>query len=224
MPRIAVLGGTGPEGLGLALRFARAGEAVIVGSRHRERAAAAAERVRARVGVRSPEISGDDNRTAAQAADVVALTVPFDGVEPLLAQIAPGLPGKIVLDVVNPLHVKRGVFALVPVAAGSAGELIQELAPQARVVSGFKNLSAKELWDIEHPLHGDVLLCSEHPEATRYFVELIDRIPQLRPVDAGALANARRLESITALLLNLNRRYHAITSIQILGLPPPGRA
>lgn len=220
MARIAILGGTGPEGIGLALRFLLAGEDIIIGSRQSERAEHAADTLRERVATVAPErrISGRDNHTAAREGDIVALTLPFDGVEPLLTEIAPDVSGKVVLDVVNPLRLHRGVFTLMPVPAGSAGELIQKLLPDARVVSGFKNLSAKDLRAIEYPLHGDVLLCSDVPNATRYFSELIGRIPQLRAIDAGALANSRRLESITALLLNLNRLYHSITSIEILGL------
>jgi len=203
----------------LALRFAQAGEDIIIGSRQSERAAHAAETLRARL-TSGParRVDGFENGVAAREADIVALAPPFEGLEALLHQIAPSLAGKIVLDVVNPLHLGGGIFTLIPVPAGSAAELTQKLVPQAQVVSGFKNLSAKELWELEGPLHGDVLLCSDAPQATRYFVELIRRIPDLRPVDAGRLANARRLESITALLLNLNRRYHAITSVQILGL------
>ena len=220
MARIAFLGGTGPEGLGLALRFALAGEHVIIGSRQPDRAEHAAESLRQHLGAVASayEIHGEENYASVRNADIVVVTVPFEAVEPVLAELAPALAGKVSLDVVNPLRLNRGVFTLVPVPAGSAGELIQKLIPQSPVVSGFKNLSAKELMDIEHPIHGDVLLCSDKPNATDYFMDLIGRIPQLRAIDAGALANSRRLESITALLLNLNRRYRAITSIEILGL------
>ena len=220
MARIAILGGTGPEGLGLALRFLLAGEEIIVGSRRPERAAQAADTLRACVATVAPQrhISGCDNYTAAREGDIVVLTLPFAGVEPLLTEIAPEVSGKIVLEVVNPLRLHHGVFTLMPVPAGSAGELVQELLPDAQVVSGFKNLSAKELYAIEEPLHGDVLLCSNIQGATRYLAALVDRIPQLRAIDAGALTNSRRLESVTALLLNLNRRYRSITSIKILGL------
>lgn len=220
MARIAILGGTGPEGLGLALRFFLAGEEIIIGSRQSERAVHAADTLRGRVAAVAPQrhISGCDNYSAAREGDIVALSLPFGGLEPLLTEIAPEVSGKIVLDVTNPLRLHRGVFTLLPVSAGSAGEFVQKLLPDAQVVSGFKNLSAKELCAIEEPLHGDVLLCSDIQGATRYFAALVDRIPQLRAIDAGALTNSRRLESITALLLNLNRRYRSITSIRILGL------
>jgi 8-hydroxy-5-deazaflavin:NADPH oxidoreductase len=220
MARTAFLGGTGPEGLGLAVRFALAGEEVIIGSRQTERAEQAAERLRLHLGRRVPaaRVCGVDNAAAARAAEVIVVALPFTGVEPLLTAVAPALSGKIVLDVVNPLQRTRGVFRMQPVADGSAGELIQRLLPRSPVVSCFKNLSAEELWDTEQTLHGDVLLCGDHPEASRYCIDLVRRMPALRAVDAGGLGNAAALESITALLLNLNRRYRAITSVEILGL------
>ena len=220
MARIAFLGGTGSEGLGLALRFALAGEDVIIGSRQAERAERGAETLRTRLhsAGTAAAVSGRDNAAAVAAAEIVALTLPFQGVEPLLGEMAPALSGKIILDVVNRVVLRDGLFRIIPVPAGSAGELIQALVPRAQVVSGFKNLSAKELLGVNHPLQGDVLLCSDAPAATKYFVSLIRRIPTLRAVDAGALANAQHLESITVLLLNLNRRYRAITSVQVLGI------
>jgi NADPH-dependent F420 reductase len=111
------------------------------------------------------------------------------------------------------------VFHLVPVPAGSAGERIQQLLPESKVVACFKNSSAKELMDLSSTLHGDILLCGNFPEANVWVAELVRRLPELRPVDAGVLANAHHLESITSLLMNLNRRYKALTSVQILGLP-----
>ncbi len=220
MARVAFLGGTGPEGLGLAVRFALAGDHIIIASRHAERAQRAADTLRAHLGTAAPglDLVGHENHDAVRGADIVVIALPFDAVEALLGELAPALKGKLILDVVNPLRNAKGVFTLVPVPAGSAGELIQQTVPDVPVVSGFKNLSAKELWDTEHPLHGDVLLCSDWPGATQLFIDRIARMPHLRAINAGALANSRRLESITALLLNLNRRYHASTSVQISGL------
>ncbi len=220
MAQIAFLGGTGPEGLGLAARFALAGERVIIGSREPERAVRAADTLRQRLAAagRGTHISGTGNRSAAAAADHVVLTLPFAAVTAVLPELAPALAGKIVLDVVNPLMLQSHLFNLAPLPAASAAELIQRLLPQSLVVSGFKHLSARALCHIAQPLNGDVLLCSETPAATRYFLDLVDRIPHLRGIDAGGLANARPLEAMTALLLNLNRRYQATTSVQVLGL------
>jgi 8-hydroxy-5-deazaflavin:NADPH oxidoreductase len=221
MGRIAFIGGTGHEGMGLALRCALAGEDVVIGSRQRARAEAAAykERERLLAGWPDARIEGCENARAIDGADIVALCVPFSGLVATLEELAPKVSGKILLDVVNPLTVKHGVFKLEPVAAGSVGELTQQLVPDAHVVSAFKNLSAEELLRLNHPLAGDVVLCGEHEPSKLQVIDLIRRIPHLRAVDAGSLVNSRRLESITALLLNLNRRYRAITSIQILGMP-----
>lgn len=221
MGRIAILGGTGPEGLGLAMRLSLAGEELVIGSRQAERAARAAaegsERLRS---VGSTRVIGAaENGEAAAAAELVVLAFPHAGVKQLLPDIAPSLAGKVVLDVVNPLVVEKRVFRIAPLGAGSAGEEIQTLLPESQVVSGFKNESAEELCAIERPLRGDVVVCGDHPAATARVLELIGRIPGVRGVDAGALVNARALEAITALLLNLNRRHRAVTAIEILGLP-----
>ncbi|MBI4514269.1 MAG: NADPH-dependent F420 reductase [Deltaproteobacteria bacterium] len=220
MGRIAFIGGTGPEGMGLALRCALAGESVIIGSRQQARAEAAAEKERYRLHLLRPgaHIEGCENAAAADRAEIVAMCVPFAGLEHTLHELRPQLAGKIILDVVNPLQVRHGVFKLEPVPAGSVGELTQQMVPQAHVVSAFKNLSAEELLHLHHPLAGDVILCGDHDQSKQQIVDLVHRMPNLRPIDAGSLVNSRRLESITALLLNLNRRYHAITSIQIIGL------
>ena len=220
MARIAFVGGTGPEGLGLALRFALAGEEVVLGSRDPGRAEQAAQELRRRAAPYRPDasIDGTSNGTAVSGADLVALTLPFAAVESQLRDLGPALQGKTILDVVNPLTRQEGLFRLLPIATGSAAEHIQQLVPGVPVVSGFKNLSAKQLLAIEQPLRGDVLLCSDVAAATSFFSELIRRIPHLRPVDAGTLGNARHLESVSALLLNLNTRYRAVTSIEILGL------
>ena len=225
MAQIAFLGGTGPEGLGLAARFALAGEHVIIGSRARDRAVRAADMLRRQLaGARGKvHVSGTGNEIAAAAAEQVALTLPFAAVTKMLRELAPALAGKIVLDVVNPLILRSGVFVRAPLPADSAAEMIQRLLPRSQVVSGFKHLSARDLCHTAQPLQGDVLLCSETPRATRQLLDVIGRIPRLRGIDAGALANARHLESMTALLLNLNRGYHVTTSIQILGLEPRRR-
>jgi len=220
MGRIAILGGTGPEGLGLGLRLALSGEEVVVGSRQAQRATDAAERARARLvaaGCRTP-FSGAENRAAVQGADVVVIATPFAGVAELLPPLAPDLADRLVLDVVNPLIRVNKQFTIEHVPDGSAAETIQRLLPRSQVVSAFKNESAEELNAIEHPVDGDVVVCSDHPDARARVLALVERIPRYRPVDAGPLVNARSLEAITALLLNINRRHRVVTSIRILGL------
>jgi len=220
MGRIAILGGTGPEGMGLGLRFAQCGETVVIGSRQAERAvecaARATEQLRA-IGVEA-QVTGAENQAAVVDADLVALTFPFGGVADLLPSLAGALAGKVVLDVINPMVRINKVFSIERLPEGSAAELVQQLLPHSFVVSAFKNESAEALNAIAHPVEGDVVVCGDHAEARAQVAALVRRIPHYRPVDAGALINARALEHLTALLLNINKRHRAVTSIQILGL------
>lgn len=218
MGALAFIGGTGPEGLGLALRLAAAGEPVLIGSRAADRAAAAAESIRATLP--RAEVQGYSNMDALARTDRIVLTFPFEGLADFLASAKHALEGKLVIDVIVPLAFRGGFLELVPIdGARSAGELIQQAAPTARVVSAFKNLSAEKLRDLSSPLEGDVVLCGNDAGARAEVAALVGLIPGLRAVDAGGIRNARYLEAITALLLNLNRKYKARTSIAILGLP-----
>lgn len=226
MGRIAILGGTGPEGRGLGLRFALCGEEVVIGSRQAPRAVEVARRSSEQLqaaGCSTP-VTGAENQAAVRGADLVVIATPFAGVSELLPQLAPALAGMVVLDVVNPLMRVNQQFTIERVPEGSAAEAIQKLLPQSQVVSAFKNESAEELNGIPDPVAGDVVVCSDHAAARARVMALVERIPRYRAVDAGPLLNARSLEALTALLLNLNRRHHAVTSIQILGLKDGRRA
>ena len=217
---IAFIGGTGRQGLGLALRFAAAGAPVVIGSRVAERAAAAAETVR--TAVPGASVCGYENAEAVARSKRLVLTFPFAGLASFLAAGRAALAGKLVIDVIVPLAVRNGFFELAPVdGAASAGELIQQTVPAARVVSAFKNHSAETLQDLAVPLEGDVVLCGNDAGARAEVAALVGLLPGLRAVDAGGIANARYLEAITALLLNLNRRHKARASIAILRLPKP---
>jgi NADPH-dependent F420 reductase len=219
---LALLGGTGSLGFGLALRLAAAGEPVLIGSRARERALAAADRIRA--AVPDAAVEGLDNRDALERTERVALTIPFDGLEEFLDATRERLADKLVIDVIVPVTYGEHFFQLAPVpGAASVGELIQRRVPTARVVSAFKNLPAEALRDLAHRPEGDVLVCGDDRAARAAVARYVGLIPGLRAVDAGWLANARYLEAITALLLNLNRQYRARASIAVLGLPDRGR-
>jgi NADPH-dependent F420 reductase len=220
METIALLGGTGPEGQGLALRFALAGHPVRIGSRDPQRAEQAATTLnhRLRAAGSSAAISGGLNRSAAEGADIICPVVPHRALPALLAELGAALDGRVLLDVTVPISRGADGFGLDSLPSGSTGEWIQQLAPRASVVSGFKNLSANELLAIDHPLDGDVLLCGDDAAARDRCLALANRLPNLRGIDAGPLRNSRFLEAITALLLNLNRRHRATTSIRILGL------
>ncbi|MGD9764765.1 MAG: NADPH-dependent F420 reductase [Candidatus Binatia bacterium] len=220
MGRLAIVGGTGPEGIGLGYRFAMAGEEVVIGSRKAERGEETAREMReklAGIGCKTP-VSGTDNATAVDGAELVVLAFPYSGVAELLPALAPKLAGKTILDVVNPLTRVNKIFTSELVPEGSAAEAIQRALPDSPVVAAFKNESAEELVEIHHPVEGDVIVCGDHAGAKATIIDLIKRIPNYRAVDAGALLNARVLEGITAMLLNINRRYKAVTSIRILGL------
>ena len=215
---LAIVGGTGAQGFGLALRLANAGERIILGSRSAERATAAL----AKLQLLLPEAAATaaENREAAHEADRILLAVPFDGLAELLDEAAPWLAGKIVIDVIVPLVFRGGAAELQPLEeARSVGELVQRRIPGARVVSAFKNVPADLLQDLSQPVIGDVVLCGEDATARAEVAALVEKIPGPQPVDAGGLVNAHALEAITALLVNLNRRHRARTSITITGLP-----
>jgi 8-hydroxy-5-deazaflavin:NADPH oxidoreductase len=218
MEAIAILGGTGPEGLGLAYRFARVGVPIVIGSRDAERARAAAERVAAAVA--GARVRGLENAAALAAAARIVVAFPHEGVEPFLVTHAEALADKILIDVMVPLRFARGVCVSVPLAQdASLAEMIQRLAPRARVVSAFKNLSAAHLQRLEEPLAGDVLVCGDDAAAKRDVLALAGSVPKLRGVDAGPLTSARALEQLTVMLLNVNKLYGALTSVHIVGLP-----
>jgi 8-hydroxy-5-deazaflavin:NADPH oxidoreductase len=213
---IAIMGGTGPEGKGLALRLAAAGEIVMIGSRYRERALAAAEEVRRRI----PDawIRGAINRRAAREADIIIITVPFAGHVRVLQLLSRYAAGKMVIDTVVPLAFGKGRIDVIPVEEGSAAEQAQRMLPDSHVVAAFLNLSASELAAIGHPLDADVVVCADNAAARNATMAMINRIPGLRAINGDGLANAHHLEETTALLLGLNRTYRKQTSIRITGI------
>ena len=217
MSRLAFVGGTGPQGLGLAMRFAQAGETVLIGSRSASRADATARRIRAAVPGAVAE--GVENLDAIARSERIVLTLPAAALPTFLETARTPLAGKLVIDVAVPVVLRDGFFELAPVpGAPSAGELVQKAVPSARVVSAFKNVSAERLQDLNAALEGDVVLCGDDATARAEVAALVAKLPGLRAVDAGRLANARYLEAITALLLNVNRKFRARTSIAIVGL------
>lgn len=214
---LAILGGTGPEGRGLAVRLAMAGEDTIIGSRDATRGAAAAEELIA--SAHGTDIAGSDNAGAAAQADIVFLAFPYEGQRALLEQLTGSLAGKTVVSVISPMAFERGKGAKsIEVAAGSAAEEAQEILPNSMVVAAFQNVSAEVLQDPEQSLEGDVVVCSDHPEAKRTVIGLADRIANLRGVDGGSLANSKYVEQITPMLVNINRIYKSHAAIKIVGL------
>lgn len=219
---IAIIGGTGPAGMGLGLRWVRAGETVILGSRERVRAEQAAAAIKARVGA-DARITGLENGAACAAADILVLTVPFEGQAALIKRLKPAMtPGSILIDTTVPLAASIGGRAsrTVGVWQGSAAEQAAELvAKDVSVVAAFHNVSA-ELMGGDNPLECDVIVCSDDADAGQLTRELAAKIPGVRPIDGGKLENARIVEQITALLIGLNMRHKGHTGIRITGLPP----
>ena len=214
---LAFLGGTGPEGRGLALRLAAAGEHAIIGSRDAGRAATAAEELLQLAP--GANISGADNAQAAAEAGVVFLAFPSEGQRATLEQLKDALAGKVVVDVIAPMSFQRGRGAsAVEVDAGSAAEEAQELLPDSLVVSAFQNISAEELQQPDTVMDGDVIVCSGHDEAKSLVMDLVSKIPSLRPVDGGGLANSKYVEQITPMLVNINRIYKIHAGIKIVGI------
>ncbi|MFJ8008457.1 NADPH-dependent F420 reductase [Streptomyces fagopyri] len=216
---IAVVGGTGPQGKGLALHFARAGHKVVIGSRSAGRAEEAAAEIRARAGS-AVDVLGLDNRGSVEAADAVLIVVPWDGHEELVAALAPVLAGKLVISCVNPLGFdKRGAYGL-DVEDGSAAEQTQRLVPDAVVVGAFHHLSAVSLWEAEGPLgHEDVLVVGDDRDAKEKVAVLAATITGRPGIDGGVLRLARQLEPLTAVLININRRYKTRSGVSVSGIP-----
>jgi NADPH-dependent F420 reductase len=218
---IAVLGGTGPEGFGLALRWARAGERVIIGSRSAERARAAAAGITPKAGA-GAQVTGEENTRAAAAADLVVLTVPFQAHAMLLKQIKPVLrAGSIVVDTTVPLAASIGGRATRTLGLwqGSVAQETAELVPKTvSVVAAFQNVAA-DLLNGEGAVDCDVIVCSDNPDAGRLVRSLALKIPGVRAIDGGKLENSRIVEQITALLIALNLRHKGHSGIRITGLP-----
>ena len=210
---VAVLGGTGPQGRGLARRFAAAGLPVVIGSRSAERAGETAQTLADATG---GTVTGADNAGAAAAGDIVVVAVPWDGHAELLAELAPALAGKVVVDCVNPLGFdKQGAYAL-PVEEGSAAQQAQALLPDSTVVGAFHNVSAVKLEDPEvTSVDTDVFVLGEVREATDLIQDLCATIPGVRGIFGGRLRNAHQVEALTANLISVNRRYKAHAGIRV---------
>ncbi|MFI9805015.1 NADPH-dependent F420 reductase [Streptomyces sp. NPDC052301] len=206
---VGVLGGTGPQGKGLAYRLARAGQKVIIGSRAAERARAAAEEL-------GHGVEGADNAETARRSDIVIVAVPWDGHGDTLKSLREELAGKLVVDCVNPLGFdKKGAYALKP-EEGSAAEQAAALLPDSRVTAAFHHLSAVLLQDpgIEQ-IDTDVMVLGEERADVEIVQALAGRIPGMRGIFSGRLRNAHQVESLVANLISVNRRYKAHAGLRL---------
>lgn len=217
---IAVVGGTGAEGFGLALRWARAGETVTIGSRDSQRAAEAAARIKKQLP--QAKVSGGENAAACAEADLIVLTVPFAGHASLVSHLKPVIQaGAIVVDATVPLAASVGgkPTRTLGVWQGSAAEQTAELlGEEISVVAAFQNVSA-ELLNGTGPVDCDVMVCSDDRDAIAVVQALAAKIPGVRAINAGRLENARIVEQITALLIGMNIRHKVHSGIRITGLP-----
>ncbi len=214
--KIAIFGGTGDLGRGLAVNFAAAGHEIIVGSRSQERADQAADTLRADLA--DGNFVPMENVAAAEACEIAIVSIPWEGVEQTIPPMAGALAGKIVISVINALDFgKNGAIAKIDLPGGSMAQRIQQLAPEAKVAMAYNNLPAARLQAREH-LNADVLVCGTGKATREAVMELTKAIPGVRALDAGVLANALIIEGSTALIINLNRRYGGEASIAIEGL------
>jgi NADPH-dependent F420 reductase len=214
---VGILGGTGPAGRGVAVRLADAGIRVTLGSRDAERAAGVADGLTAARPGLAAEIDGADNAGAA-AAELVVVATPWDGVVATVGALREPLAGKVVVSMANAL-VKEGreMLALVP-PRGSVAAAVQAALPRSLVAATFHHLPASQMEDLESGLEADVLVCSDHPEATAATVDLVERMRGLRPLDAGSLNQAAAIEAFTAVCITLNIRHKAHSTLRIAGI------
>jgi 8-hydroxy-5-deazaflavin:NADPH oxidoreductase len=219
---IAIVGGTGPEGMGLAIRWARAGGSVLIGSRDRQKAQDAAAQIASRANGRTP-VRGMENSEAVAEAQIVVLTVPFAGHAALLKSLKSSFkPETVLIDTTVPLAtaVSGMPTRTLGVWQGSAAQEAAELVPQeTAVVAALQNISST-LLESDQPVDCDVIVCTDDDRARAVASELIEKIPGVRAVNGGKLENARIVEQMTALLVTINRKYkvHA-AGLRITGLP-----
>ena len=218
---IAILGGTGKEGAGLGFRWAHAGHRVILGSREADRAVTAAADLTALLGGRAT-VEGADNATAAAAATVVVLAVPFSAQQATALSVRDALAGKILIDVTVPLVPPKVDRVQLPAGGSAVQRLQDELGPQVRVVSAFQNVSAVHLKKIDNPIDCDVLVCGDDADAREQVVALANAAGMVA-WHAGVLANSAAAEALTSVLIAINKRYKVSSSgIRLTGVAPPG--
>ncbi|MGI8663512.1 MAG: NADPH-dependent F420 reductase [Acidimicrobiales bacterium] len=216
--QIGILGGTGPAGSALAARLAAVGFDTIIGSRSRSKAKETVDEMLARWSARELAIEAGDNEAAA-LADVVVIATPWDAATQTAVSVEEHLAGKVVICMANALtRIGKEFQPLVP-PRGSVAASVQAAVPSCHVAAAFHHVPAKELGDLDHPIETDVLICSDHPGATECTAEIVAKVPNMRPLDAGGLSLATPIESFTAVLLQLNMHYKTRVAIKFTGIP-----
>jgi NADPH-dependent F420 reductase len=214
--RIAIIGGTGPQGKGLGYRFALAGHEVVIGSRTQERAEAAAQEIAARG--EGLAVRGATNDAVAREDAIIILTIPYEGQAEFLPPFADAVAGKTVVVTDVPLAFENGQPTMLAVPQGSAAEQAQALLPGAKVAGAFQNLAAGKLWKKDDALDQDVIVCADDAGARQDVMALAEQIRGVRAVDGGPLAAARYVEGITVLLIGINKRYKTNAGVRVAGV------
>jgi NADPH-dependent F420 reductase len=213
---LAVIGGTGKEGNALAARFARAGVHVLIGSRDAAKAESAAIALKNRSA--TTQVEGYSNRDAASRADIILLSVPYTGMQPILLDLREAVQGKVVINIASSLDPERKSRAQIPAAGSVTAEVQQFLGPLVQVVAAFQNISPEKL-ESEEKIDSDVLVCGGNKDARATVIELIRRIG-VDAFDAGVLANAVAVEALTAVLIAVNIKYKVKgAGIRLTGVP-----
>jgi 8-hydroxy-5-deazaflavin:NADPH oxidoreductase len=214
---IAVLGGTGPAGSGLAARLASVGYDVVIGSRSKYKAMEVVDGILARWPEHKLSLRADTNEGAARA-DIVVIATPWDSTASTALSVAELLKGKVVISMANALAKVGNEFQPLVPPRGSVAASVQAIVPGSLVAAAFHHLPARELGTIDHPIESDVLICSDHPQATEVTAEIVRRIPGCRPLDTGGLSNAAPVEAFAAVLLQLNVRYKTRSALRMTGI------
>jgi NADPH-dependent F420 reductase len=215
--RIGILGATGPAGSGLAARLASVGFEVVVGSRSKYKAMEVRDKLIDRWSDLSLNIDAEDNEGASEA-DLVVIATPWDAASSTAASVAKQLDGKVVISMANALAKVGHEFQPLVPPRGSVAANVQAAIPKSLVAAAFHHVPAKELGNLAEPVISDVLICSDHPAATSTVVDIVRRIPDMRPLDAGELSNAAPIEAFAAVLLQLNIRYKTRAAVQFTGI------
>ena len=214
---LAIIGGTGKEGNALAFRFAQAGVRVLIGSRDAAKAQNAANELNVRIGAKNVE--GYSNRDAATKADIILLSVPYDGMRPILEELRGAADNKIVINIASSLDPERKSRAKIPAAGSVTAEVQQFLGEATQVVAAFQNIPPEKLESVAEKIDTDVLVCGGNKDARTAAIELIHRIG-IDAFDAGVLANAVAVEALTAVLIAVNIKYKVRgAGIRLTGVP-----
>ena len=210
---ISFIGGTGPEGRGLALRFALAEEEIFIGSREKTRGIETAKKIDEYC---PGHIKGGSNEEAAYEADIVVIATPYDAQKNILKNLKASLDNKLIINVIAPLSFNKGKISSIRVPEGSAALECQNLLPDSSVISAFNNISAQDLLKKDKKIDCDVIVCGNDTDSKKTVMDLAEKIHSIRAIDGGPLENSRYVEDLTALLLNINKIYKWHSSIKII--------